>query len=232
MAERAEKATGEATFPLPRPHPRPACPDPGLGDLRFRALIGEQGWAALPAAVRERFGHRVAGGAAIVYCGETVECRMSPAGRLLAMLGRLIGGPLPLSRDVFVPAIVTVTEDAATGGQFWTRIYGRRRGFPQVIHSCKRFAGRTGLEEYVGRGVGIALRVRVEDGALHFLSDHYFLGLAGRRLRLPRWLSPGALKVSHIDRGGGWFAFVLSLRHPVLGELIRQTAVFRERATA
>ena len=74
---------------------------------------------------------------------------------------------------------VTVSEDAEAGGQFWTRIYGRRRGFPQVIHSSKRFAGPTGLEEYIGRGFGIALRVEVEDEALHFLSDHYFVKLGG-----------------------------------------------------
>ena len=122
-----------------------------------------------------------------------------------------------------------VTEDPAFAGQFWTRIYGRRRGFPQVISSSKRFAGPTGLEEQVGGGIGIALRVEVEDGALHFLSDHYFLMLRGRRLRLPRFLSPGALRVSHIDCNNGLFAFVLALRHPWFGELVHQTAMFRER---
>jgi hypothetical protein len=228
MAEPAEKATRETIFVPPRPRP----PEPELGDLRFRALIGEHGWAALPAAIRERFGHRVAGGKAIVYCGETAECRISRAGRVLATLGRLIGAPLPLSDDIGVAAIVTVTEDKAGGGQFWTRIYGRRDGFPQVIHSSKRFAGRTGLEEYIGRGLGIALRVEVEDSALHFLSDHYFLSLAGRRLRLPRWLSPFMLKVSHVDQGGGRFAFILSLRHTWFGEMIRQTAFFTERPLA
>ncbi len=38
-----------------------------------------------------------------------------------------------------------MTEDGASGGQFWTRMYGRLRGLRQVIHSSERFAGPTGL---------------------------------------------------------------------------------------
>jgi hypothetical protein len=200
-----------------------------VGDLRFRRLVGEEGWAQLPEAIRARFSRRIAAGSAIVYAGEVVECRMSRCGWLLAQLCRLVGAPLPLHRDAFVPAAVGVTEDEAGGGQIWTRIYGRRRGFPQAIHSAKRFAGPTGLEEYIGRGVGIALRVIVENEALHFLSDHYFLTVAGLRLRLPRWLAPGRMRVSHVDCGGGWFAFVLRLDHRWLGRLLRQTALFQER---
>src|SRR3954463_974498 len=182
------------------PPPVPA----DVGDLRFQALAGEEAWASLPEAVRERFGRHSGAGASILSAGEVVECRMSRFGRLLAELCRLIGAPLPLSRDAFVPAVVGVTEDPASGGQFWTRLYGRRRGpsaslrtcFPQVIRSAKRFCGPTGLEEYVGRGIGIALRVEVEDGAFHFLGYFYFLSAWGFRLRLPRWLSPGRMRVS------------------------------------
>jgi hypothetical protein len=204
-------------------------PPAAIEDLRFRALVGEAAWERLPAVVRARFERHIGAGATILYAGEVVECRMSRCGRLLAQLVRLVGAPLPLSSDAFVPAAVSVTEDAAGGGQFWTRVYGRRRGFPQVIHSAKRFAGPTGLEEYIGCGVGIALRIAVENEALHFLSDHYFLRLGRARLRLPRWLSPGRMRVSHIDCGDGAFAFVLSLVHPLLGELVRQTAMFEER---
>jgi hypothetical protein len=200
----------------------------GIGDLRFRALVGEVGWAALPETTRARFGKRIADCRSAVYAGEVVECRMNPAGRVVAQLCRLIGGPLPLTRDIDQPALVTVTEGQAGDGQHWTRIYGRRRGFPQVIHSSKRFAGPTGLEEYVGRGVGIALRVEVADGALHFLSDHYFLRLGPLRLRLPRWLAPGQMRVSHIDCKHGLFALVLRLDHALFGELVRQTAMFRD----
>lgn len=216
--------------PMPLPAPRQATPAPAreIGDLRFRTLIGEAAWARLPEAVRARFGKRISATSSALYVGEIVECRISRAGWLLAQAARLIGGPLPLGRDIFVPARVTVTEDAASGGQLWTRVYGRARAAPQVIGSCKSFSGPTGLEERIGGGFGIALRVEVEDEALHFISDHVFLAIGGVRLRLPRWLSPGALKVSHVDCNHGLFAFVMTLTHPWFGELIRQTAMFRE----
>ena len=73
-----------------------------------------------------------------------------------------------------VPSVVTVTEDMATGGQIWTRLYARRNGFPQIIHSSKRFSGPTGLEEYLGRGLSVALRVRVRGDAFVFCSDGRF----------------------------------------------------------
>ena len=227
-AEAAIAAEEREANILPFPVRPAARPSPEIGDLRFRALLSEEQWTSLPAAVRARFGKRIADCRTVLYAGEIVECRISRAGWLLAQFARLAGAPLPLSRDVMVPAAVSVTEDAACGGQFWVRIYGRRRGFPQVIHSSKRFCGPTGLEEYIGGGFGIALRVEVADAALHFVSDHYFLSLLGLRLRLPRWLAPGDLRISHVDCNHGRFAFMLLLRHPWLGELIRQTAMFED----
>lgn len=222
-------AVAGKVFPFRRRVPEPS---PELGDLRFRALLGPDHWAALPAAVRARFSHRVAGARTVIYVGEVVECRYSRCGRLLAEALRLLGAPLPLHGDVFVPAIVSVTEDEAGGGQLWTRQYGRHRGFPQVVHSAKRFAGPTGLEEYLRLGIGVALRLEVRGDALHFISDHYFWRAGRFRLRLPAWLAPGRLDVGHVDCGSGWFAFTLALMHPHLGLLVTQTAMFTEAAVA
>ena len=199
-----------------------------LGDLRFRALLSDEAWGALPLAVRRRFSKRLAAGESVVYVGEVTECRMSRMGWLLAQAARLIGGPLPLARDVGAASVVTVTEDGATGGQVWTRLYARRDGFPQVIHSSKRFAGPTGLEEYVGRGVGMALAVAVEGGALTFRSAGYFFQLFGHCFRLPSWATPGELAVTHAEAGEGAFVFTLEIVHRRLGLLLRQSAVFRE----
>ena len=212
---------------LPGASPVPGAPAP-LGDPRFRALLTAQQWAALPPSIRRRFSKRLAGGNTVVYRGQVVATQISRAGWWLTQLARLAGGPLPTSRDAGTPAVVTVTEDMATQGQHWTRLYVRRNGFPQVIHSSKRFAGPTGLEEYVGAGIGMALRVHVEAGALVFRSAGYFVQVAGWRLRLPGWLTPGSLTVTHGELGEGRFIFTLHVRHPIFGVLIEQSAVFED----
>ena len=196
-------------------------------ESRFRALLGEIAWQRLPQAVRRRFAR--APGTIVTYAGEITECHRTRFGKMLARLCGAIGAPLPLHDDVAVPAIVTVTEDAVTGGQVWSRLYARRGGFPQVIQSSKTFTGPTGLEEYLGHGFGIALTVSADTRGLHFHSDHYFVAAAGLRVRLPEWFGPGALTISHIDLGDGWFAFVLVLRHAWFGEIVSQSGLFRER---
>ena len=201
-----------------------------LDDHRFRALLSDEDWGRLPLAIWRRFSTRYADGETVVYVGEVDHAEFSRTGWWLAQLARLIGGPLPTGTDTQRPAIVSVTEDALSGGQIWTRIYARHNRFPQVIHSAKRFCGPTGLEEYVGFGVAMALRVSVEDQALRFTSAGYFIELGRFRLALPAWLTPGELTVTHTDLGSGRFRFTLDITHPRHGRLLRQSAVFKEAA--
>jgi hypothetical protein len=199
-----------------------------LGDLRFRALLADADWAALPVSIRRRFSRRVANGNTAVYVGEILETRMSVAGWLLAQAARLIGSPFPICRDAHVPCVVSVTEDLSNGGQFWTLLYGRRRHFPQIVHSAKRFAGPTGLEDHVRCGVGVTLSMDVVDEALVFRSQDYFVDWFGLRLWLPAWMSPGALSVTHAECADDRFSFTLDVVHPRFGLLIRQMALFRD----
>ncbi len=197
-------------------------------DLRFRNLLPADEWAALPAATRARFSKRVTDGKAVVYIGRLTEMTMNRTGRILAHALRIIGAPLPVCEDINVPSVVSVTEDVANGGQVWTRLYANNTRFPQVIHSAKRFGGPTGLEEYVGCGIAMALNVRVADETLYFESAGYYLKFGKWRLRLPQFMTPGDLQVTHADKGNGTFEFGLLLRHRVLGTLLRQVGCYRE----
>ncbi|MEP3276340.1 MAG: DUF4166 domain-containing protein [Stappiaceae bacterium] len=228
MNNSAKKLHQIRAYALERPNSGPIGTKPKLGDLRFRQLLSDTQWASLPHAVRNRFSKRVEGGASAVYVGLIDAVRMNWAGRLLTQVLRLVGAPLPISRDVKVPSVVTVTEDVATHGQVWTRLYGNKQGFPQIIHSAKRFAGPTGLEEYIGAGISIALRTSVENGVLVFSSDQYFMKLGKWKIRLPGIIFPIKLKVTHEETDADAFVFTLTLSHRLLGELIYQAGHYRE----
>jgi len=202
-----------------------------LDDHRFHALLPSEDWGRLPVAIWRRFSKRLMEGATVIYVGEVEEASFSTAGWWIAQAVRLIGGPLPTRAETGVPIIVAVTEDAASGGQIWTRICARRNDFPQVIHSVKRFAGPTGLEEYVGFGISMALKVAVAHDALVFSSTDYAVQFGRFRLPLPDWLTPGDLAVTHSDLGAGVFRFKLEIIRPRFGWLLRQSAVFREAAS-
>ena len=125
-------------------------------------------------------------------------------GRLLTNVLRVVGAPLPLDRNnEGAAAVVTVTEapgkNGGHGGQIWMRQYARkdaRKPFPQVIQSAKRFEGPTGIEEYIGGGIGMTLKTEVEGPELAFYAQDIFwdIKLLGRKIRLtlPRWLGPKA----------------------------------------
>ena len=198
-------------------------------DHRFQELLGARDWAMLPAAVRARFSKRLRGGESTAYQGVVTVMRMNRAGWVLSQMARLVGAPFPFDRScVNRPAAVVVTEDVSSDGQFWIRQYGRKQGFPQVVHSSKRFAGPTGLEEYIGYGIGMALQIEATAHALLFKSDHFFVQFAGRRWQLPRWMNPGHVVVGHHDMGNARFRFSLTVTHRVFGVMLRQDAIFRD----
>lgn len=210
------------------------APDSGISldhtgcENRFRSLLGEEDWMKLPFDVRTRFSKKLGPDAWALYRGRVVYTRFSFFGRIFAQVCRLAGGPLPICDVPDMPALVAVRNSDRGNSQTWTRMYGRPGRFHQVVHSEKRFSGPTGLEEYVGYGIGMALTLHVEEGALAFRSAHYFFEIFGRRLRLPNWLSPGAMEIVHRAEDGGSFSFALRLTHPVAGRLVTQLAIFME----
>ncbi|HEY4644889.1 MAG TPA: DUF4166 domain-containing protein [Steroidobacteraceae bacterium] len=217
-AMRARSRAGRPSLPRSRE----------VEDARFRNLLDPEEWSRLPSPIQRRFTHALADGESSAFLGEVAETRLSLFGRLISCVLLLFGAPLPLQPAQRTSAAVIVTEDHASGGQLWTRIYGRIGRFPQVIHSAKCFSGPTGLEERVGGGLGMALTVHVEHRALVFRSAWYFLRVLGLTLRVPSMLSPGRLEVVHREERDGCFSFTLTIHHPLFGEVVRQAAFFKD----
>lgn len=193
---------------------------PRQGD--YASLVGPA-WCDLPLRTQARFAHQRE---MACYRGRVVRSECTLAGRLLRQLGRLFGSPLPLDTTVGPAAVIVMA--VGNGSSAWTRIYRRRHGRGQAIRSVKRFCGPTGLEEYLGGGICMALRASAANGSLVFESDGYYLAIGSRRLPLPPWLAPGRLRVRHTELAAPCFRFTMELTHPLFGLLVRQEAVFED----
>jgi hypothetical protein len=197
-------------------------------EVRFRSLMPAADWASLPAAVRRRFETTIPQGGMKLYAGRVISTEISRAGRVLAFFAGIAGSPLPDTNGATGPATVIVTDDKVRGGQLWTRLFSRPGRDAQMITSVKRFTGPTGMEERLGHGFTMRLKLSAEDGALVFRSAGYDIELFGHRVLLPALLAPGTCEIVHRNLGPTRFAFILTLTHPLFGRLIRQEAHFEE----
>lgn len=188
----------------------------------YASLVGPA-WSELPVRTRARFG---VDREMVCYHGRVVASDCTSVGRFFRQLARLVGSPLPLD-DTIGPAAVVVMA-TGRGSSSWTRVYPHNGGRAQTIRSVKRFAGPTGLEEYLGAGLCMALRMRVEDASLVFESTGYSLALGKARIPLPSWLTPGKLRVCSTELATPCFRFTLTLCHPRYGVVLRQEAVFKD----
>ena len=204
--------------------------EPAEEDSVFRRLLGEAGWARLHPEVRRRFG--VEAEATQHYAGFMSEVRLSRLGWLLAQVCRLIGTPLAPWRGRDVPVLARVYREARRVGTTWERFYCYPARRPVRVASTKVCDRAAGLMEVVAGGLGMYLRLFEREGALFFESRGYFWEVLGRRLPLPGFLTPGRTLVSHAEAGGGYFRFTLEMRHPVFGETVFQTGLFREMGPA
>jgi len=185
--------------------------------LDLSALLGAAAWAHLPAAVQRRF---AAGHPAATYRG-LMDMRCSPLGRVLAWLVTPLKSPLAAANASGVPTTVRVS--AVGAGVVWARHFDDGVGH---VCSTKELDDNGRLQERTRGGLGMALDVFEEGGALVFQSRHYFLDIGRMRIAMPGWLSPGTCRVEHRDLGAGLFRFTLSMTHPIWGETFHQTGVF------
>ena len=198
----------------------------------FERLVGSEGWRRLAPAIRPRFSEKPQADHPIRYVGTMQKVQCSTAGLVLAQLCRLIGTPFAPYRGDGIPVVISLHQGAVAGATIWRREYRYpARGAVQV-QSTKLIAPDGTLEECVGCGLGMRLKVFELAGELHFLSQRYFWCVLGRRICLPHLLSPGTAHVIHRDLGDGRFRFIMTFRHRLFGSLFYQDGVFAREGLA
>jgi Domain of unknown function (DUF4166) len=203
------------------PPPAPAAPQ----GPDFAAMTGPFGWRRLHPDVRRRFATDHA--KAVTYPGR-LDVSRNLAGLCFALAAKAMGGPLPIAQARGAAAIVCVRNNGK-GGVIWERWLELKAGkAPLRIASTKQTGDDGCLLECVDGGLGMRLRVFERDHGLVFESMSYFATLAGRRIPLPHWLTPGVCRVAHHHVTEGQFRFTMTVEHPWFGRTFHQTGIFHD----
>jgi len=191
----------------------------------FAGLVGRAGWSRLDRDIRRRFeaGHARK---PVVYRG-SMRLERSVVGIMFAAAARLVGGPLPVRAAAAVPTEVKVYGDGE-GGVVWERWLRFPRGRAACVRSTKRSGPGETLLECVDGGLGMVLTVFEERGALVFESRSFFLHMAGLRVPIPAFATPGRCRVTHSAEGPDTFRFTMEMTHPLWGRTFHQTGVFKD----
>jgi hypothetical protein len=200
---------------------------PSEGEL-FKKTLGPE-WHRLHADIRKRFDRNPVAGERLYYTGTLTEMRCSFIGKMLAYLTQpLIGGALiPASCDNF-PVDIEVYSKPGNPAIFKQRIYRLHRRKP-IEFTSHMLGGESGeVFEYVGGGLGMALRLYPKDGDLHFESDGYFWQVLGFRIPIPGVLTPGKTYLVHRNEGPERFSIRIEIRHVLFGLTFMQAGEFRE----
>jgi hypothetical protein len=204
---------------------------PSEGEL-FKKIIGPA-WTTLHPDIQRRFDKNPLPGKPLHYTGTLDELRCSRLGRLLGWMSRpFVQGALIPFNDRGVPVDIQVYSRPDCPFIFKQRIYRLNGRKPIRFTSYMAESERGEVLEYVGMGLGMKLRLRVEDGNLYFTSDGYFWQVGRRRIPLPDLLTPGQTFLCHRNDDPEQFSIRIEIRHKWFGTTFTQAGQFHETAMA
>lgn len=197
------------------------------GEL-FKKILGDE-WQRLHPDIQRRFDKNPLPGKPLCYTGVLNELRCSRIGRLLGLVTLpLIKGALIPFNDADFPVDIQVYSKPGSPAIFKQRIY-RLNGRRPIRFTSWMEEGEAGeVLEFVGAGLGMKLRLQVDEGNLHFTSDGYFWQIGRWRLPLPNLLTPGKTFLWHRNDDPSQFNIRIEIRHSLFGITFVQAGVFHE----
>ncbi len=146
--------------------------------------------------------------------------------KLFLLPGRIFGALVPY-RGKDIPTVVrNWTKDDNQSAMFWHRTLQ----FPDKplteFKSRMEYAGNDEIIEYVKYGLGIRMRMSVDNGALVFTSAGYVWDTGIIRIPIPTWAILGDARIVERAISEKEFYIEFAMVHPLFGETFGYSGTF------
>ena len=192
----------------------------------MKTALGED-WLRLDEAVRRHYDLTPGREAAVRMQGIMQEVDHSHIAKLYLLPGRIFGALLPYKGENVTASVRNWTTSTDQKAMFWHRVFDFGAGRKAVFASRMEYVGGDEIIEYVRFGLGIRMKLSVENGALKYRSTGYQWDIGAVKLPIPTWLILGDGEITETGISATEFSMSFRMRHPLFGKTFSYSGSFR-----
>jgi len=189
-------------------------------------------WDKLDSIVKQHYEMAPGVAADMTIHGTMDRVFHSNIAKLFLLPGRIFGALVPYKGTDIETEVKNWTLDENSQAMFWHRTLQ----FPDrpltEFRSRMEYAGGNEIIEYVKYGLGIRMRMSVEDGALVFTSTGYVWDTGFASIPIPTWAILGDAKITERGVSEDRFYIDFTMIHPLFGKTFGYSGTFSIRQMA
>ncbi|WP_260295678.1 DUF4166 domain-containing protein [Sedimenticola hydrogenitrophicus] len=191
----------------------------------IRRALGAQ-WENLHEIVQRHYAITPGESSRMVIRGNMSEVYHSHIAKLFLLPGRLFGALVPYKGRNIPTEVRNWTTAQDQRAMFWHRTLRFPGRSPVIFQSRMEHRRHDEIIEFVKFGMGIRMRISVEDSALIFRSIGYVWKIGGAALLIPNWLILGDAEIIEKGLSESEFFIDFNIIHPLFGKTFSYTGIF------
>lgn len=191
----------------------------------IKRALGEH-WDELDDIVKQHYEITPGESSEMLIKGVMDEVYHSSIAKIFLLPGRIFGALVPYKGRNISTQVRNWTSVDNDKAMFWYRTLYFPKKSPLIFASRMEHIEDNEIIEYVRYGMGIRMKISVDDGALVFKSKAYVWTIGGISISIPTWLILGDAKIIEKATAADKFYIYFEMKHPLFGKTFSYSGVF------
>ena len=196
----------------------------------IKKALGEN-WDKLADVIKRHYDITPGQSSNMTIKGIMDEVYHSSIAKLFILPGRIFGALVPYKGKNIPTEVHNWTTIDNNEAMFWHRTLTFPGKSPAIFKSRMEHIKNDEIIEYVRYGMGIRMKMSVENGALFFKSIGYVWKLAGMEIPIPNWAILGDAEIIEKAISDDEFFIDFKIIHPLFGRTFAYSGVYAIRKT-
>jgi len=196
----------------------------------IKKALGEN-WDKLADVIKRHYDITPGQSSNMTIKGIMDEVYHSSIAKLFILPGRIFGALVPYKGKNIPTEVHNWTTIDNNEAMFWHRTLTFPGKSPAIFKSRMEHIKDDEIIEYVRYGMGIRMKMSVENGALIFKSIGYVWKLAGMEIPIPNWAILGDAEIIEKAISDDEFFIDFKIIHPLFGRTFAYSGVYAIRKT-